>query len=97
MVAAPVAIYGLFARNRRRGFIASVIALVLSVLAVLMSIFMWVMTLSIFLTGRFPDGTSVNYGDPILSFYEAIAIFQALVLLTCILGAVRQRAGRRRG
>jgi hypothetical protein len=86
LAAAPVVICAFCVRNPGSGLTLSVIALVLSVLAVLMSIFMWMELLS----------GEVNYADPVLLFYEIIAGIEALVLLASLLGVARRSIIRRR-
>lgn len=86
----PVVTYGFFTGRRRRGIIAGRIALVISILAVLMSALMWYELL----TGRYPDGTLVNYSDPDFVPYEVIGGLQALVLLFSILCVASKRVLR---
>jgi biotin transporter BioY len=90
VVAAPLLIYSFCARNQRRRFIASKIALVLSLLAVLVSAVLWLQLV----TGYYRYSNPVDYGDPQFVVYEVIAALEALALLASILSAVRQRARR---
>ena len=86
--AIPLAIYSFCARNRRRGRIASRIALVLSVFSVLLSALLWVTLIA----GQYRYGQPVDYRDGTMVVFEAIACLEALALLLSILSAVRQIA-----
>jgi hypothetical protein len=84
----PFLIYSFCARNRRRGFTASKIAVVLSLLSVLASAILWVELIS----GYYRYDNRVDYGDPDFMVWEVIAGLEALAVLVSILSAARQRA-----
>jgi hypothetical protein len=88
--AIPLLIYSFRTRNARRGFIASRIALGLSLVAVLVSTILWIELVS----GRYRYGDTVDYRDPDFVVYEVIAGFEALVLFASLLSVMRQRARR---
>ncbi|WP_342363081.1 hypothetical protein [Terrarubrum flagellatum] len=88
IVAIPLAIYSLCARNARRGLKTSKAALVLSALSILLSVILWIELM----TGRFRNGDPVNYGDPDFIFYEVVAILEVVALSISLLGVIRQKA-----
>lgn len=85
--AIPVVIYSFVASNRRRGLIASRIAFVLSIFAIFVSTILW----TELMTGRFPNGNPVPYGDGDFVIYEIIAGLEALALLASAMSAVLRR------
>jgi hypothetical protein len=84
----PFLIYSFCARNRRRAFTASKIALVLSLLSVVASAILWLQLI----TGYYRYDNKVDYGDPDFIVWEVVAGLEALAVLLSILSAVRQRA-----
>jgi hypothetical protein len=90
--AIPVLIYSFRARNMRRGFIASRIALGLSLVSVLVSAILWIELFS----GRYRNrnGDPVDYRDGDFAVYEVIAAFEALALLISLLSVMRRSAPR---
>ena len=77
-------VYGVVARNPRRGFAASLIALVLTLLAALLSTPFWIVVLS----GRDTHGERLNYGES--SPLVAVVAVEALAIAAAVAGIVRQ-------
>ena len=82
-------LYGIATGNPRRGFIASMIALALSLLSALLSLPFWVVVLS----GHDTRGVPWHFGET----WPAILLVavEALAVLASLLGVARQ--GSRRG
>lgn len=83
--AIALTIYGFRTRRPRRGFIASLVALALSVLSVWLSLPFWDTVLS----GSYPNGDAFHYDDmwPMVAF----VVVEALAILASIISAARQR------
>jgi len=88
IVAIVLVIHGLRTRNPRRAFITSIIALVLSVVAVLLSETFW----TVLLSGQSTHGEPLDYSDegPLL----VLIALEALALLASIANAARQALRR---
>jgi hypothetical protein len=82
--AIPLAIHGLATRKPRRGFITSIIALVLSTLSVLLSAPIW----SVLLSGRGTHGEPLDYGE--MSPAIVLVVIEAIAVLVSIPSAARQ-------
>lgn len=88
VIAIALALYGFRTSKPRRGFIASMSALVLSLLSVLLSVPIW----SVLLSGRDTHGEPLNYSEmgPAV-FLIAIETLAALTAIFCV---ARRRSRR---
>jgi hypothetical protein len=91
LVAGTVAllVYGVVARDAQRGFKASVVALLLAIVAALLSTPFWIVVLS----GRDTHGDPLNYGES--SPIVAVVVSEALALAAALVGVVRQMRRRK--
>jgi len=83
-VAAGLLVYGLVARDPRRGFKATVVALGLAMVAVLLSKTFWIVMLS----GRDTHGEPIRYGEsapPVI-----LVVVEGLVLVAAVASVTRQ-------
>lgn len=83
-------VYGIATGNPRRGFIASVIALALSLLSALLSSPIWALVLS----GHDTHGNPWHFSE----IWAAVVLLavEALAILASLLGVARQRSRRGR-
>ncbi|HWZ89707.1 MAG TPA: hypothetical protein VNW92_12675 [Polyangiaceae bacterium] len=81
--------YGLVARDARRGFTASLVALGFAVVAALLSTPFWIVVLS----GRDTHGERLNYGESVP--LVAVVAVETLAIAASLGGVLRQM--RRRG
>jgi hypothetical protein len=83
-VAAALLVYGFVARNPRRGFKATVVALGLAIVAVLLSKTFWVVVLS----GRDTHGEPIRYDESVPPVI--LVVFEGLVLVAAVASVIRQ-------
>ncbi|OAI42679.1 hypothetical protein AYO41_00665 [Verrucomicrobia bacterium SCGC AG-212-E04] len=83
-VAAGLLVYGFVARNPRRGFKATVVALGLAIAAVFLSKTFWVVVLS----GRDTHGEPIRYGETVPPVI--LVVVEGLVLVAAAAIVIRQ-------
>ena len=88
VIAIALAFYGFRTSKPRRGFIASMSALVLSLLSVLLSVPIW----SVLLSGRDTHGEPLHYSEMGPAVF--LIVVEALAVSTAILCVARRRSGR---
>ncbi len=88
IAAIALALYNAATSNPRRGFIASMIALVLAVLAVVLSAPIWTVVLS----GYGTHGEPLDYAEA--SPAVVLVVIEAIAVLASIPGAARQALRR---
>ena len=88
VIAIALALYGFRTSKPRRGFIASMSALVLSLLSVLLSVPIW----SVLLSGRDTHGEPLRYSEMGPAVF--LIVVETLAVLTAILCVARQRSRR---